>query len=314
MSRRLKALSLFAVGVWAVTAVATAQPPGESKSVFGPTKTVSSAKMVPQSPAKKADAPDTAIEAALANDPDVRMARAKIELAQAEHAKARHAVTLKVMTLRADIAQQKKALAGAEEMFKHVEKAYLVGNIPSRELLAAREKLEVGQSALARSETELKLITGDDGKAARTTRTTAAEAFAVALDLANVDLAYSVRLTKTTSGPIAERIRAALDKTVKLGEKNEKVTFDKALEAFKKVGLDVPVRVPLKMSPIFTLGEELPVGAWLQMFADETPDCLMLVREYGLLVPGKTLNPPTDAVSVFDLWKQKPAAAGAEKK
>ena len=44
-------------------------------------------------------------------------------------------------------------------------------------------------------------------------------------------------------GPIPDRIRAALDKPVKLGAKGEKMTFDKALEVFRKeAGLDVPVR------------------------------------------------------------------------
>ena len=50
------------------------------------------------------------------------------------------------------------------------------------------------------------------------------------------------------------------------------------------------------------------------MFADNSADTLMLVREYGLLITGKTLSPPTDALSVFDLWKQKPATNEPPKK
>ena len=47
-----------------------------------------------------------------------------------------------------------------------------------------------------------------------------------------------------TRGPAADRIRAALDKRVKLGEKGADVSFDDALQAFKKdAGLDVTVRV-----------------------------------------------------------------------
>ena len=46
-------------------------------------------------------------------------------------------------------------------------------------------------------------------------------------------------------------IRAALDKSVKLGAKGEMITFEKALEVFKKdAGLDVPVRGKFPMRPV----------------------------------------------------------------
>ena len=115
-----------------------------------------------------------------------------------------------------------------------------------------------------------------------------------------------VRLWEVSAGPISDRIRGALDKGVKLGAKDAKVTLEQALEIFKKeAGLDVPVRVDAKITPIVSQGEELPVGAWLQLFADGTPNSRFLVREYGLLVTSTSLNPP-DAISAFDFWKQKP--------
>ena len=78
---------------------------------------------------------------------------------------------------------------------------------------------------------------------------------------------------------------------------------------------DVPVRAEFKVSPIVSLGEELPVGAWLQLFADGTPDIRIVVREYGLLVTSKTAAPP-DALSVQEFWKQTaaPKAEDAPKK
>ena len=128
-------------------------------------------------------------------------------------------------------------------------------------------------------------------------------------ELSNSMEAYNAargRHLKTPAGPISDRIRIALDKPVKLGVKDAKVTFEQALDVFKKeAGLDVPVRVDAKISAIVSLGEELPVGAWLQLFADGTPNSRFLVREYGLLVTNTSLNPP-DAISVFDFWKQKP--------
>jgi hypothetical protein len=135
-------------------------------------------------------------------------------------------------------------------------------------------------------------------------------------------------------GPIPDRIRAALDKPVKLGAKGEKVTFEKALEAFRKeAGLDVPVRGKLPRvegtdpkSPIVKLqpieiaseGEELPVGAWFQLFEDNavaphvvgggTTRYRFYVREYGLLISSTDSAPP-DAPTLTDFWKQKPPPA-----
>src|SRR5438105_5062733 len=106
MARRLLTLSLFAVGLWAVAGVA--QPPAAEKGGFSGKKS-DKGDVVP--------APDAAIEAALANDPDVRMARAKIQLAEAEWTKARQAVTQKVLTLRSLIAEQSKAVVTAQETF-----------------------------------------------------------------------------------------------------------------------------------------------------------------------------------------------------
>lgn len=316
MSRQLTTLSLGALALFLIASIGKPQPPGGK----GDAK---------KADVKKADAPDTVLEAALANDPDVRMARAKMQLAEAEWVKARQAVTAKVLTLRSLIADQKRAFATADEAFKLVSKAFAAGNIATAEMLAAREKLEAAQSNLARSEMELKLVTGGAGvppahgalacpmalKGA--TNCTACHTAQVGLERLALDVISTARLealsvlslrgAKAASGPVADRLKAALDKSVTLSEKAGPVSFDKAVEVFKKAGLDVPVRIVLKMGSVSQSGEELTIGAWLQMFADETPDCLMLVRDYGLLVTGKTLNPPPDAMSVFDLWKQKPA-------
>src|SRR5205823_277808 len=135
-------------------------------------------------------------------------------------------------------------------------------------------------------------------------------------------------------GPIPERIRAALDKPVKLGAKGEKVTFEKALEVFKKeAGLDVPVRgsLPAVEAPdpknpnecknqpiqIKSEGEELPVGAWFQLFEDNavlmnprgggTTRYRFYVREYGLFISPTDTAPP-DALALTEFWKQKPPA------
>jgi hypothetical protein len=98
---------------------------------------------------------------------------------------------------------------------------------------------------------------------------------------------------------------------VKLGPKGEDVTFGQAMEVFKKeAGLDVPVRVSVAVGGGLVLveseGEELPVGAWFQLFQDFNGG-VIYVREYGLLFTTKEAAPP-DALTVTLFWKQSRAA------
>ena len=264
---------------------------------------------------KKPDPTDAAIAAALANDPDVKMARAKIQLAEAELAKARLAVTLKVVTLKTTIELHKTAVEVATQQYKLAATRVTAGGGTQTELLDARVMLLRAQAPLATAEAELRLLTGGAAVAA------ADAAVKVGLDrlaeqsvlerkilLEHVVLELVLNVAK---GPIPDRIRAALDKPVKLGAKGEKVTFAQALEIFKKdAGLDVPVRpLPSPLPVIVSEGEELPVGAWFQLYQDtagqQNPGFAFYVREYGLLVANKQSAPP-DAPTLTEFWKLKP--------
>ncbi|MBX9628474.1 MAG: hypothetical protein K2X82_32050 [Gemmataceae bacterium] len=353
MRRHLAASTLFAAGLVAMTA--SAQPPAGDKA---PPQRLPEKK----APEKKADGVDAQIEAALATDPDIRMARAKIALAEAELAKARQGVALKVTTLRAGIEEQRTAAALAEVGLRDAEVRFATVNAGgSREqVLAARVKLEAAKATQARAEAELKLLVGDGPKVAAAPDQAATGPAAIAwynarnsYDHAVIAALLASQLQRSgpaqactvchdvardgnileknwhgcpgivnevarpapaaPKGPVSDRLRAALDKSVSLGAKDAKVTFEQAVEAFKKeAGLDVPVRAEAKVGPVVSLGESLPVGAWLQLFADGTAGTRILVREYGLLVTTKELAPP-DGVSVFDFWKQKPAGKKAKR-
>ena len=297
---------------------------------------------------KPADPADAAIAAALANDADVRMAKAKIQLAEAELAKARQAVTLKVLSLKATIEQQKLILKGAEDRLGHLAKLVQTGVADQTQLLEARLTLEKAKSALVAAETELKLLTG--GAPVAGADPAHAQSVASALKWLGASVEYdhaaSARLAaalallnaaaerNVVKGPVPDRIRAALDKPVKLGAKGEKVTFEKAMETFKKdAELDVPVRgtYPVRtiLNPkktnewldqpieIVSEGEELPVGAWFQLFEDNAVFAQrsgpatryrFYVRDYGLLISSTDVAPP-DAPALTDFWKQKPTPA-----
>lgn len=369
MPRLLAASALFAVGLLAVTGAA--QPPGLP---VGDGKTAPPAGEKAAPPPKAADKQYTGpagkkaadkkdepverlIEAALANDPDVKMARAEIALAEAKLAKARQGVAVKVTTLRATVQELRSAVASAADKIAYTEGMVKKGFMSAEQVPAEKDKLEAARLRLAGAEAELKLVAGDGLRAADPAAPRAFDPGALLSDQLQADHAYSVLVARMAAlkrlgptpacntchdaardgdllaanwhgcpgilqnvqpaapaapkGPVSDRLQAALDKPVSLGAKDAKITFEQAVEAFKKdAGLDVPVRAEVKVGPVVSLGETLPVGAWLQLFADGTPGTRLLVREYGVLVTTKDLAPP-DGVSVFEFWKQKPAAPKA---
>ena len=314
MPRRMMASALFGVGLLAV--VALGQQPMSPRPEQKPVE-------------KKAKPADAAVAAALANDPDVQVARAKVQLAEAELAKAKQAVVLKVVTLSVTIDEQRRAVAAAQEREEWAARLYQTGKMTQAELLDGRAKLESAQAALARAETELKLLTGGGKKPGIEFIPDDAHDPAVASGMrwllsadqgveaqratARALAAWKERYSSAhgVKGPIPDRIRKALDKPVKFSTGEEVISIEKALEVFKKLaGLDVAVTLRAQMNfvPIQTRGEELPVGAWFQMFADNNPGFIIAVREYGLLITRKDEAPP-DAVTIVEFWKQKPAAA-----
>jgi hypothetical protein len=322
MSRRTIASVLCVAALFTAATVAQ-QPKGGDPSNAG------------QSPARKAlgewlkptDKADGIVAAALANDPDVLVARAKVQLAEAELAKARQGVVLKVMTLNATIEEQKAAMVSAEERYAWAERMMKKGNIPQGQLLDERAKLEAARAALAKAQTELKLLTGGkeagvNVKPGQTPDQATAAGMAWLLKAqAGDDSRHAVaqaliaglegyRSSHTPKGPIPDRIRATLDKPVKLSTKKEAIDIKQAIEIFKKeAGLDFAVTIGNygNFASIETNGEELPVGAWFQMFADTNPDYAITVRDYGLLVTLRKESPP-DAPSITEFWKQKTPA------
>jgi hypothetical protein len=335
MRRRLSISVLLAAGLFAMAAAG--QPP---QPILG-----DPIQFVP----KKADPTDVAIAAALTNDPDVKIANAKVQLAEAEVAKAKQAVVLKVMNLKATIEELKRAVDAAQIRLTKIDQLGKEGAVDQALVNEERNKLENARAALAKAETEMKLLTGGDriaplgdllnftSKAEMQLRDVEAERRQTARALEWFALMQAGRAAETVKGPLPDRIRAALDKPVKLGAKGDKFTFAKAMEVFKKdAGFDVPVRGEFPLRPyvdpknptavearpieIVSEGEEMPVGAWFQLLEDNavftqlgkgTTRFRFYVREYGLFLTSADAAPP-EAPTLMDFWKQKPAAAKKE--
>jgi hypothetical protein len=334
-----RSYAISAAFVVALFAVAAAQDKKELPAKEQPAEVLPAKDKLdpPKEKPKKPDITDAVIAAALSNDPDVKIAQARVQLAEAELAKAKQTVVMKVMpladrvnTLRADVEQHRERAAWAERM---VKLAYM----SQAQAQVERAKLQELQAELAKIETELKLIAGEEALASKadiatllTTRYADQHTLLSALRFMNQQQqhhplsrrieAYSylaaLAARPSVKGPISEQLRAALDKSVKLGNKGEEVTFPKALEVFKKeAGLDVPVRYGFNAGSIMTItaeGEELPVGAWFQLYQDQANGGgVFYVRDYGLLFAGKDSAP--DAPTLTEFWKQKPPAKEKER-
>jgi hypothetical protein len=131
-------------------------------------------------------------------------------------------------------------------------------------------------------------------------------------------------------GGVADRLKAALDKPVKLADAPARPVGEALDGLLKAAGLEVRVRLPREFTPdranmvrlpLIALGAgEQPLGTWLQLFTDELWDQVaglggntryeLYVREYGLMLAGKD-QAPSDAVTVQQLWKQARAERAA---
>lgn len=293
--RKLYATS--ALFVFAVSA-AWAQPPAKTD------------------PPKKPNPTDAAIAAALANDADVKMARAKLQLAEAELAKAKQAITLRVVTLKAQIESLTVERDASMERVRVTEARVGQGVEPKTLLAETRIAYEKVNRALATAEAEWKLLTGGDAGAELTERTNEflyglriqrAYEDAAAVERGLAWLRLKEHTAKPPVGPVSERIRAALDKPVKLGKKGDTIQVTEAMDVIKReTALDVSIRGLESFRAALALeGEELPAGAWFQLIQDQF-GIVPYVREYGILFAEKK-DAPADAVALVEFWKQKPA-------
>ena len=203
----------------------------------------------PRAPAAKADPMDALVQAALAHDVDVKLAQAKLQVADAELAKARQSVVMKVATLNASIQRAKANVERWSAELTGREKLANTGAVPITVVAEARAQLQQARDELAKAELEMKLLTGPISKEIgvkievipRENVEVVLRKVQDALEEQHRDAAIKALLylksrdeTPLAKGPIPERIRAALDKPVKLGPKGTQVSFEKGRSKYSK--------------------------------------------------------------------------------
>ncbi len=276
----------------------------------------------PNQPAKPADkALADRLAEALANNPDVRVAEAKLQAAEAELRRLRLQVTQKMVALDQDLKGQQAAVAYAQAILERYTRLAQSKAVTQQLVDEARQKLLAEKAKLASQEAELSYLLGNqnlknDPRAAQ---------FFLYRDrvrqgqqLWQADRERSVRrglewLAKTQTkaqvpnGVRTDKLRKALDATVTIKVEANTPLGD-ALEFLtsKAPGLNFRVvsggEVDLKNQPIELDLKDVPVGAVIQAIQDTLPDLRFAVRDYGVLVTSKEKLPP-NALLLYDFWK-----------
>jgi hypothetical protein len=255
---------------------------------------------------------------ALKNNPDIRVAAAKLAEADAELNRTRLQVTQKVVMLYHAIETQKQVVENAESRDKRAQQLVATGGITPEVKDEIRQSLALAKAKLAELEAQMPALLGKEQRSAAAETLGLTYRYRLAFDNADSyhnELAVPefkhFRFQHKADIPQAEKLRKALQTPVKVNYKD--MSFDAILKdlarkterlsfrnLFERGGFEGNGR---NMSLQFE--EALPVSAILQALEDET-GCSFFVREYGILAIRREAAPP-GAMTVEEFLPQKPA-------
>jgi hypothetical protein len=282
---------------------------------------------------------DALLAAALKSNPDILVAEAKVREAEAGLNKARVTVMQQVVAAHGALDNAKATLATVEKILDRIRRISASGQISSIEVEKAEIDVQKAKAAVATAEADLALLLGKTPmtgwKAATALPThgwTPVHATFTPdgnrLWTAEVD--GGVRIWDTVTGQqvrtyvgeskpgsMPEKVRAALEKTIKIDTWKESLPLADVIDYLKqKAGADIPVRVvvrPQSAATVDLMAGSLPLSAWLLAVEDSVADLRIVVREYGLLVTTRD-RMPDDAVRLRDFLRAPPVKPTEAKK
>lgn len=265
------------------------------------------------------------LEQALKSNPDIRVAGAKVQEAEAELNRARLDVARKVVGLYAALDSAKKAADGAEQRLADVRKLAEKTVISKEDVQTAEKALAQAKADLAKFEAEVPYLLGKqlagpasvwDWTLGNTPRwqgvpvgfTPAGGAGGgpwagtfTTLDGFNIPVAQVS--PKTVQGTVADRIRKALDTPVNINYKAKPLS--EILKEWQATyGLTFINKLPDDSLKVTLQMEGQPLGAVFQAIGDETQIVEFLVRDYGILV-ALHAHEPDGALRLHDFWKAR---------
>jgi hypothetical protein len=271
----------------------------------------------PKAPPEKSKLEEMLAEA-LRNNPDIRVAAARLAEAEAKLNRTRVHATQQVVTLYQSIVSQRALVEVAQKKNDRLMELHKQAAVDARTLDEASANLTVAKAKLAELEAQMPGLLGKTPHAEesvdpnRTSTRLMLELMGrqpdtLEKELRRVDLLPLVVHPTKTTGPMAERLRKALQTPIKA---------DYTSVPLGDILTDLQNKAPgltlLNTSGVafgspwtFHFKDALPVSAILEALGDLT-DSAFYVRDYGVLMSNPKSAPP-GAITIQEFLRQKPA-------
>lgn len=260
---------------------------------------------------------ELALEEALKNNPDLRVAVAKAAEADAQLVRARAQVVQKVVAAYQVIDKAKATLAAAEATLARMQKlrSQTKGVVAEADYEAAVASVAQAKASLAAAQSELDYLTGKGKHAEKASRLYSKLDRDDAEKVIRVYGHLSDLVTEQAKGPAADRIRKALGKKGRFIIKD--LTAREVLKSIQteaeRSGIHVQANTKgdawdQKVTATF---DDVPLSTVLQLLEDTLENHHVVIRDYGLLVvPRDKL--PHGAVTMAAFLQSKPADPSAK--
>lgn len=322
MKRMLTLTSLFLLAGVVDAQTPATNPANTPASAYGPFSTQSSR----SSSSAKKSALESAIDLALANNPDLRVADAKVREAEASMSRTRLQVLQKVVAAYQGIEDAKAAVKHAESGLALAKRLHTSGLEGSPEkALQAEAAISQAKSKQAAAQAELDYLQGK--AAAKTTATGSASAIPDyytrigAIETAKFYLRqkpdpegryiFNNNFADRPTGSAADRLRKALEKKVTLKvETNARTYLAQLREQASGLHIQATEKGPSWDEKVSATLSEVPLSAAIQLLEDVLDDHRVVVRDYGLYIAPRAAT-PAGATTLADFLR---ASAPAETK
>jgi murein DD-endopeptidase MepM/ murein hydrolase activator NlpD len=262
--------------------------------------------------AEKAPPPKDSLEQlltdALRNSPEIQLAEAKVREAEAELRRTRMQIMQRVVEQESSLEANKRKLTGAEANFQYLAALRARGTASESEVAKAKAELETAKAAAKQAELSLNGLIGKwpAGAGAGALGMMGGQLGAGMGGISPGGVGAPESHARPPLGPMADRIRKALDKTVKIDQPFG-ISLRDVPRWLRDNGADVPFLSQFqrkKDDPVeIHLTGEITLGAAFQALQDSVPGLRFFVREYGILITLDNAGPENGKL-LLDFWRE----------
>lgn len=235
---------------------------------------------------------DRSLAEAMDKNPGIIAAKAKVALAQAQLNSMRLELARQLVGLWNDRQVQENAVKSARSRFQRTEQLYKSAAVAAEDMDSAKGALVDAEARLARTQMELRYLTGEVNLTASAVATEAATRGAT---------------IQVPRGPLVEKIRQALDS--KLGAVDFQLVAVKDVADYLRDLTKIPISVDEKaLSAAGSAScklEGATLGAVLQAIEDQNRGAQFVVRDYGILLTDRAYAAEEGFLPVAEFARSK---------